>query len=61
MRIVSHPRRLSPGQDTVIPGKLQREACGLNNLAHVMQVCGVHARMGPLAMPGIHPTKTIAG
>ena len=44
---------------------VQREACGLNNLAHVMQVYGVpnevYARMGPLAMPRIHPTKTIGG
>jgi uncharacterized protein DUF6665 len=44
---------------------VQREACGLNNLAHVVQVYGVpnevYARMGPLAMPRIHPTKTTAG
>ena len=44
---------------------VQREACGLNNLADVMQVYGVpnevYARMGPLAMPSIHPTKTIGG
>jgi hypothetical protein len=44
---------------------VQREACGLNNLAHVMQVYRVpnevYARMGPLAMPRIHPTKTMAG
>jgi hypothetical protein len=44
---------------------VQREACGLNNLAHVMQVYGVpnevYARMGPLAMPRIHPAKTTAG
>lgn len=41
---------------------VQREACGLNNLTHVIQVYSVpnevHARMGPLAMPGIHPTKS---
>ncbi len=34
---------------------VQREACGLNNLAHVIQVYGVpnevHARMGPLVVP----------
>jgi hypothetical protein len=44
---------------------VQREACGLNNLAHVLQVYRVPtevvARMGPLAMPGIHPAKTMAG
>jgi uncharacterized protein DUF6665 len=44
---------------------VQREACGLNNLAQVMQVYAVPnevvARMGPLAMPRIHPTKTMAG
>lgn len=41
---------------------VQREACGLNNLAHVIQVYGVpnevQARMGPLAMPGPHPAAT---
>ena len=42
---------------------VQREACGLNKIDHVMQVYGVPnevvARMGPLAMPSIHPTKSI--
>jgi hypothetical protein len=42
---------------------VQREACGLNNLAHVLQVYRVPnevaARMGPLAMPGIHPAESI--
>ena len=42
---------------------MQREACGLNNLAHVMQVYAVPnevvVRMGPLPMPSIHPTETI--
>jgi hypothetical protein len=44
---------------------VQREACGLNNLDHVLQVYAVPnevvARMGPLAMPDIHPAETIAG
>jgi hypothetical protein len=44
---------------------VQREACGLNNLAHVMQVYAVpnevYARMGPLAVPSIDSTKTMAG
>ena len=44
---------------------VQREACGLNNSAQVMQDYGVpnevYARMGPLAMQSIHPTKTIGG
>lgn len=44
---------------------VQREACGLNNLAHVGQVYRVpnevYARMGPLVMPRVHPTKTMAG
>jgi hypothetical protein len=44
---------------------VQREACGLNDSAQVMQNYGVpnevYARMGPLAMPSIHPTKTIGG
>jgi hypothetical protein len=44
---------------------VQREACGLNNLAHVIQVYRVPsevvARMGPLATPGIHPAETMAG
>lgn len=42
---------------------VQREACGLNNLAHVMQVYGVpnevYARMGPL--PSIRATNTTRG
>jgi hypothetical protein len=42
---------------------VQREACGLNNTARVLQVYRVpnevYARMGPLAMPSIRPTKTI--
>ena len=42
---------------------VQREACGLNAGAQVMQGYGVpnevYARMGPLAMPSIHPKKTI--
>ena len=41
---------------------VQREACGLNNTAHVLQVYRVPnevvARMGPLAKPSIHPTKS---
>ncbi len=44
---------------------VRREACGLNNIAQMMQDYGVpnevYARMGPLAMPSIHPTKTIGG
>lgn len=44
---------------------VQREACGLNDSAQVMQNYGVpkevYARMGPLAMPSIHPTKTRRG
>ena len=44
---------------------VQREACGINKIDHVMQEYGVpnevHARMGPLAMPSIRPTKTIEG
>ncbi len=44
---------------------VQREACGLNDSAQVMQDYGVpnemYAGMGPLAMPSIHPTKTIGG
>jgi hypothetical protein len=43
---------------------VQREACGLNKIDHVIQVYGVPnevvARMGPLARPSIHPTKTMA-
>ena len=42
---------------------VQREACGLNKIDHVIQVYGVPnevvARMGPLAMPNMHPTKII--
>jgi hypothetical protein len=42
---------------------VQREACGLNNLAHLLQVYRVPnevvARMGRLPMPRIHPAKTI--
>jgi hypothetical protein len=41
---------------------VQREACGLRKIDHVIQVYGVPnevvARMGPLATPSIHPTKT---
>jgi len=44
---------------------VQREACGLNKIDHVMREYGVpnevYARMGPLAMPSIRPTKTIEG
>jgi len=44
---------------------VQREACGLNNLTHVIQVYAVPnevcARMGPLAVPSIDSTKTMAG
>jgi hypothetical protein len=44
---------------------VQREACGLNDSAQVMQEYRVpnevYARMGPLAMPSSHPTKSIAG
>lgn len=43
---------------------VQREACGLNNLAHLMQVyrvpAEVQARMGPLVTPHILPTMTMA-
>jgi hypothetical protein len=42
---------------------VQREACALNKIDHVIQVYGVPnevvARMGPLAMPSSHPTKAI--
>jgi hypothetical protein len=42
---------------------VQREACGLNDSTQVMHDYGVpkevHARMGPLAMPSIHATKTM--
>jgi uncharacterized protein DUF6665 len=41
---------------------VQREACGLNKIDHVIQVYGVPnevvARMGPLATPSIRPAKT---
>jgi hypothetical protein len=44
---------------------VQREACGLNDSAQVMQNYGVPtevcARMGPLATSSIHPTKTAGG
>ena len=44
---------------------VQREACGLNKIDYAIQVYGVPnevvARMGPLAMPSIHPTKTVGG
>ena len=44
---------------------VQREACGLNNSAQVMRDYGVpnevHARMGPLTKPSIHPTRTARG
>jgi len=43
---------------------VQREACGLNKIDHVIQVYRVPneviARMGPLAEPPIDPTKTMA-
>jgi hypothetical protein len=42
---------------------VQREACGLNNLTHVVQVYRVPsevvARMGPLAMPGMQSAESI--
>ena len=41
---------------------VQREACGLNDSAQVMRTYEVpnevRARMGPLAMPSVHPAKT---
>ena len=41
---------------------VQREACGLRKIDHVIQVYRVPnevvARMGPLATPSVHPTKT---
>ena len=44
---------------------VQREACGLNKIDHVMREYGVPnegcVRMGPLAMPSIRPTNTIEG
>jgi hypothetical protein len=40
---------------------VQREACGLNDSTQVMQDYRVpnevYARMGPMAMPSIHPTN----
>jgi hypothetical protein len=43
---------------------VQREACGLNKIDHVIKVYGVPdevvARMGPLARPSTHPTRTKA-
>jgi hypothetical protein len=42
---------------------VQREACGLNKLDHVLQVYRVpnevYARMGSLAMPSIDPVETV--
>jgi hypothetical protein len=44
---------------------VQREACGFNNLTHLIQVYRVPneviARMGPLAMPSIDAAEMIAG
>jgi hypothetical protein len=44
---------------------VQREAIGLNNLDHVLQVYRVPnevvARMGPSAMPDVHPAETMVG
>jgi hypothetical protein len=43
---------------------VQREACGLNRIDHVIKVygvpAGVVARMGPLAKPSAHPATTKA-
>ena len=43
---------------------VQREACGLNKIDHVLKVYRVPdevvARMGPLARPSVRPTKTTA-
>jgi hypothetical protein len=43
---------------------VQREACGLNNLTHLLQVYRVPnevvARMGPLATPGVEPAESMA-
>jgi hypothetical protein len=40
---------------------VQREACGLNKIDHVLQEYGVpnevYARMGPLATPGVQPNS----
>jgi len=42
---------------------VQREACGLNKIAHVLQEYEVpnevYARMGPLAGPSLHSAKTM--
>ena len=42
---------------------VQREACGLRRIDHVIQVYRVPnevvARMGPLARPSVHPTKAM--
>jgi len=44
---------------------VQREACGLNDSAQMMRDYGVptevYARMGPLAIPSIHPTTRMKG
>ena len=44
---------------------VQREACGLNDSSHVMQTyrvpSEVYARMGPSAMPSIHPKQIVGG
>ena len=44
---------------------VQREACGLNDSVQVMRNYGVpnevYPRMGPLARPSMHPTKTKGG
>src|SRR3984893_13211748 len=44
---------------------VQREACGLNDSSHVMQTYGVpnevYARMGPSAIPKIHPKQIVGG
>ena len=41
---------------------VQREACGLNKIDHVIKVYGIPdevvARMGPLPRRGVHPAKT---
>ena len=43
---------------------VQREACGLNRIDHVIKVYRVPdevvARMGPLARPSVRPTETTA-
>lgn len=44
---------------------VQREACGLRKIDHVIQVYGVPdevvARMNPLATPNVPPTRTMGG